>query len=501
VRTTASTSWKMSNLQWPSLQVSLIIGLILRLIAAVYSKGYAMHDDHFEVLDEGPFNAWLAWDGVHGAPYGHSLIYPGLIHGLLWVLSSMGVTDPQQQMFVVRLLHAVYSMVIIAAAYGIAKQYGGEKSARAAAFIVAVFWLFPFMSVRNLIEFVCIPPLMVGWYLQKRGSTPSSHTTHSTHAWIALSGLCFALAFSFRYHTALIPATLFFVYLFRREHKRAFTLLGWCLLAVVLTQGLADLLTWGIPFQPLYEYVMGTFVSGTEFVNGPPYQFVALLVGILIPPTSLLFLYWLWKYSNRNEVLELLLPIAVFVVAHSLVSNKQERFILPIVPIILVCVAIFWVRSAELVKSGWPKKLRTVAIVWFWVGNSALLVLWTITYSKRTRVESLTVLSTKADVTGVVVLADPFVFVPKFYLKQQVPMFRVNPRDSTDWNAVRKANPNYVVCMDEQFQSSLLLRTQYELQKFAVATDTITGSIMDDVLHVTNPRGNKNQRAIIYRLK
>ena len=33
------------------LKLILLIGLLLRLVAAIFSKGYGMHDDHFLVLE------------------------------------------------------------------------------------------------------------------------------------------------------------------------------------------------------------------------------------------------------------------------------------------------------------------------------------------------------------------------------------------------------------------------------------------------------------------
>jgi hypothetical protein len=46
----------------------LLIALIPRIIAAIFSKGYGMHDDHFLIIEASQswvdgydYNAWLPW--------------------------------------------------------------------------------------------------------------------------------------------------------------------------------------------------------------------------------------------------------------------------------------------------------------------------------------------------------------------------------------------------------------------------------------------------------
>lgn len=53
---------------WSDYKVILYTALLLRLIAAIFSQGYGMHDDHFLVVEasgswvEGAdYNRWLPW--------------------------------------------------------------------------------------------------------------------------------------------------------------------------------------------------------------------------------------------------------------------------------------------------------------------------------------------------------------------------------------------------------------------------------------------------------
>ena len=112
----------------------LIIGLIVRCVAAIFSKGWGMHDDHFLIIeaaqswvDGDDYNKWLS--SSSDIPSGHSFFYTGLHYYLFRFLEAIGVDSPQTKMYVVRFLHAFYSLSIIYFGYKIAKRVASEKVA------------------------------------------------------------------------------------------------------------------------------------------------------------------------------------------------------------------------------------------------------------------------------------------------------------------------------------------------------------------------------------
>ena len=116
-------------------------------------------------------------------------------------------------MFVVRFLHAAYSLLVVYYGYRIAEALSDRPTARKAGLVLALFWPLPFLSVRNLIEVVCIPPLMAGMYYAV------ASRSNLRNAFVA--GLWFGLAFVFRYQTLLVTGTVGLVFLFRKEfHHR-----------------------------------------------------------------------------------------------------------------------------------------------------------------------------------------------------------------------------------------------------------------------------------------
>ncbi|WP_240731390.1 glycosyltransferase family protein [Hymenobacter radiodurans] len=178
----------------PPLRTILLLALGLRVLAAFFSKGYAFHDDHFDVIS-------IAQDWVYGLttwlhqplPPRHSMTYTGLHYGLFWLLDAVGFTNPDAKMTLVRLLHGVYSLLTVYLGYKITEQLAGETYARRAGLLLAVLWFMPFMSVRNLVEMVCIPPYLGAFMCWCATATGYRR---ATFCWLALYlayRFCFAI--------------------------------------------------------------------------------------------------------------------------------------------------------------------------------------------------------------------------------------------------------------------------------------------------------------------
>ncbi|MGB1671565.1 MAG: hypothetical protein ACPHCT_08820, partial [Flavobacteriales bacterium] len=150
----------------------LLVGLALRILAAFNSPGYLMHDDHFLVVETGAswavgedYNNWMPWsqraNGIENpTPHQANLAYAGIVSGYFRVCNALGFVDPGRQMLLLRLLHGVFSLLIVGLGFRIAEKLGGERPARWTGWALAAFGLFPLLGVRQLVEMVCIPPLM-----------------------------------------------------------------------------------------------------------------------------------------------------------------------------------------------------------------------------------------------------------------------------------------------------------------------------------------------------
>ena len=126
------------------LMIILVLAAAVRLLAAVFSKGYAMSDDHFVVIHIAQrwldgYNNWFSLDH----PSGFSLVYPGLHYLLFYGLKIAGIVDPDTKMLIVRLLHAGYSMITVYLGYLIVLKVSGRDIAVKAGLMLALLWFLP----------------------------------------------------------------------------------------------------------------------------------------------------------------------------------------------------------------------------------------------------------------------------------------------------------------------------------------------------------------------
>jgi hypothetical protein len=155
-----------------------------------------------------------------------------------------------------------------------------------------------------------------------------------------IAGLWFGLAFVFRYQTMSIAGTLGLIFLFRKEFKQMALLAAGFLATAIVIQGSADVFAWGYPFASFREYIRYNATHGYDYTTGPWYNYLLLVLGAFIPPMSFFLLYG--AFRNWRKTLLILLPVLVFFIMHSYFPNKQERFIFPVVPIILLLSVVGW---------------------------------------------------------------------------------------------------------------------------------------------------------------
>jgi Alg9-like mannosyltransferase family len=474
----------------------MIVAVVFRTFAVIFAKGYGMHDDHFCVIDIAQrwVNGSHEWLGS-GAHW-RSLVYPGLHYLLFEALQKLGIFDPQAKMFVVRFLHGLFSLVTVFYGYKVMRLISDEKTARLTGLLLAILWPMPFMSVRNLQEFVCIPPMMMAFYYLYLDNSRKNFW----HAFAA--GALFGLAFAVRFQTLSIAGTVGIVLLVTRRFRPAFLYGAGYMLSAFCVQGISDWVGRGIPFKSFWDYVVYNSGAGDAYTTGPFYTYIGLIIGVLIPPMSLLLLFGFFRTWKEQALI--FWPTLVFFVLHSAFPNKQERFILPVIPFITMLSVLGWREFAEQSKFWKEKrKLLNGLWVWFWVFNSLLLLLTTFTYSKKSRVETLSYLSRQSGVTGVVVettdASAPM--MPLFYLNRNVPLYAMPMNkllDSLKMEIGSNPQPNRVIFLTAE-RLDLRVRRMEQITPGLVFDKKIVPSIADQLLYFLNPKHNVNQTSFVYR--
>lgn len=491
-------------LQRISITHVLIIGLVFRLIAVFFSKGYAFHDDHFEMAElverwrQGYSFLWTGSD-VHV----FSLVYPGFLYLVFEACHRCGLHEPEQILFVLRLIHALFSLLAIYYSYKLALRIAGEeKTAILVAIAVALFWIFPFMSVRNLREFVCVPFLLAGCYY-------IADPKFSYRA-ILIAGLLFALAFTIRLQILFIPFGIGLTLLFQKETRKKAILFGVFLgIGFMLTQGLFDLIYYRNPFASIAEYLR--FNSDKTNIDiqptGPWYQYLETLAGVFfLLPFFLLLLGYIksWKIKPARMFFW---GSLLFFAFHSYYRNKQERFIIPFIPFfILLGIIGFYEYYKEHKRDKWLRNISRIAIGWFIVFNTIGLVFLCFSYTKKERVGSMLYLKRKGDVSNIIMESENGApRPPVFYLGKQINFYTLTAGDSIPALTLYipggpDPEPNYLIMSGEENLEKRLSRLQrlYPLLKFE---KEIHPGFLDNIAYRLNPKHNDNEVWRIYKIR
>jgi Alg9-like mannosyltransferase family len=389
----------------------------------LFSHGFFMHDDHFLTVE--PAASWAvgknAGDYMPGigndriSPEPLSFFYLGFLFVFFKILYFLGIENPDSQMYFMRLLHGLYSLLTIYFAFKITEKLSNRKNAIQVGLLLALIAVLPNFSVRNLVEMVCIPPLLAGFWLLLRQSAipPKSQVWNWNFIGAAL---VMGLAVGVRFQTGLLVALVGFVLLVQRGFWSAVVFGIMSFSAFFLTQ-IDDVLLWGgKPFQHLQGY----FSYNTKNANnypGSPIAYISFIALYILPPVSLFLLFGFFRQWKKNMLI--FLPVLGFLIFHILYPNRQERFILPALPFVVMLGVIgwndfvagskFWERHKSLLRSSY---------IFFWTINAIVLLVFSFTYGKRARVEAMLYLYEQGDCANFVreaTQSDNASMPPQFY--------------------------------------------------------------------------------------
>ncbi len=512
------------------LMLIVIIALVFRLVSVVFSQGYGMHDDHFSVIeasqswvDGTDYNDWLPstqrllHPDVEPTPQGHSFFYVGLHFLLFKFLEAIGIFSPTIKMYIVRLLHALFSLLIIIYSYKITEKLSNQKTAKQVGLVLALLWFMPFLSVRNLVEVVCIPFLLIGTWI-----IVNSDKKKNVLLQYLIAGLVMGIGFSVRFQTSLFIGGVGLTLLIQKKWKEAVVFGIGAIVSIIAIQGIVDFFIWGRPFAELTEYIKYNLAHKTDYGTNRWYMYFTVLMGIIVPPVGI-YLFFGWFRTWKKYTL-LFLPSFIFFLFHTLFPNKQERFILTIIPFVIIAGFIGWnefVDKSKFWKNN--KKLLKASYAFFWIINLAVLPFVTTAYSKRSRVESMIYLSRYKNIKSIICEdsnRSGVTMLPMFYLRQWIDVYNI-PKcencDSLKLQSVKTVSryvkaiytpkylsrlgkdkqPKFVLFFDDKNLEKRITSMKKYYPKLTYET-TIYPGFVDRIMRKLNP-SNVNQTIYIYK--
>lgn len=483
------------------------VALFVRLVAAWWAKGYMMLDDHFLIVeaagswaDGADANGWLPWTAGNQGPYLMSFFYVGLVWVFFEFLQTLGIDNPDTQMFLLRFAHGLFSLITVYYGYKIAEKLGNKYSAFQVGMILALLAFFPNFSVKQLVEMVCIPPLMGSYYYLIKDD-------HDRIKNYIIAGIFAGIAVGVRYQTGLFYVGIGVVLLFNKKFKQVFAL-GFTASVIFFLTQISDLFLWHEPFVQLKAYIQHNTTHQNDYVTAPWYRYIFTVVGFLLPPISFFLLFGFFRNWRKYSLF--VMPTLLFLVFHSIYPNKQERFILPALPIIITIGVIGWNHWLAISKF-WRDyyRLNRLAWIFFWLLNGLVLVVFTTAYTKREYVEPLVVLHQRGDAELVIVENTSnevdYTMIPWYYLDnwkvQQINWVKKSDEKSlVNWyNARKDLTGKYVLFVGSPNLDERVAHLESQLGKMELV-QIIEPGTLDQILYFLNPH-NKAQSMYIYRLK
>lgn len=463
-----------------------------------------MHDDHFLIIeaaqswvDGNDYNKWLPQNRTDGSPTGHSWFYVGLHYYFFSFLEYIGITGAQTKLYFVRLLHALWYLLAIKFAYRIAFKLDGEAVAKAVGLFMAFVWFTPIMSVRNLVEVVCLVPLLgASWYLVKEESVSWKN--------LLFAGLLMGVSVSIRFQTIFFLGGIGLVLLTKNIFKAA--AFGFFFLVSLFVCQIGDLFLWGRPFAEFTEYIMYNLENKTTYAVRPWYMYFGTLAGLLIPPFSL-FLFAGWTKVFKKKYVMLVVPALIFFLFHSYFPNKQERFIVPFIPYFIL---LGWIGWQQLLKQYAVKltKLNLYGMRFFWVLNSVLLLAISPAYSKKSRVETMEYFRTVEDYKGIFVehtIEYTCPLLPKYYAGKWFSQVRLKKGLKNaeiiklNTSIPLEQRKNYVVFFQDRELESRVAFFEENCTCALTQKAVFEPSYLDKFVHWLNPV-NDNETAYVYAI-
>ena len=474
----------------------MLAALFVRLVAVFFSPGYGMHDDHFLIIESSAswvdgydYNKWLPWtEGNRGKPEGHSFTYVGLNFIYFSIMKWLGIIHPLVLMTFNRLIHALASLLVVWFGIRITEHISNTVTAKKVGWILALLWILPFVSVRNLVEVAALPFLLWGtWLLIAKETTRN----------VIIGGLLIGMAVSFRYQIGVFALGIAAVYFFQWKFRPFFAFSAGVLITFILTQGLVDWSIWGYPFAELISYVSYNMTEGTEYLPNQNYlMYFLVLVGVLFIPLGILYLIGFFASARKYSML--FVPTFVFILFHTLYPNRQERFILSILPFFILLGTIGY---SHLKAHFWHGKLQRIGWIVFWVLNTFFLLFSTTMYSKKSRVEAMYSLYNNGIENEQILLEGSsegrVSMMPKFYGKSWYCSFTERTDSTTELRVNPELEFDYIFFFgDEKLGNRIAqYKTIYPEMSLYKKCDP---SLIDGLLRDINPR-NANEYIEVWK--
>lgn len=271
---------------------------------------------------------------------------------------KLGLNEPANQL---RFINFLLSFLALAGVWALAKVFPKESLEQKLSLCLMGFYFgAPLFFTRPLVEALSAPWISFALlFLFRYAAKPKAKFN------LELSVLCLAVASLFRFQSGVCFLALPVVIWQQKRPQDFIRLALSSLIAFVLT-GLPDVYFKGEFHASLRAYVNFNLNHSSMFGTTPFYSYTLLFLALTLPPTF----FRKWKMTELKKLYRPLVPallfFALFLISHSAVPHKEERFMVPIAPTFLILLVPLLARLHT--ERSWRR-------TFFWSVNGLLLPL------------------------------------------------------------------------------------------------------------------------------
>ncbi len=488
----------------------LFAALLLRLPAVIFSGGFMASDDHFSTvriayfwLVDGMFasDGYLTWDGgTRSDLISRFPLYNLFLAGQMAVGKWLGLNSLNEIMYLVRAVHVLLSLVSVWAAYEIVRVATGRvRWAVIAGLVVAGHFLMPFLAARNLIE-------MVGGHIFLAGlAVLYLYGDNRKTSLLIWAGLLCGLSWTIRFQLAFAILPIPFVLAWYYPRWRAAGIFTGAVAAVIIASGFADLWLLGGFASSTVDYIRQSLDEHSSWDTNP-FMYIILLLTVPLPIASLIISPMMLLPRFIREHALLVAPVILFVIGHTLAANRQERFLLPVLGLLLVIGVLIIYREIQTWRFfDRHRRLFNSLIAASAAVSLMLLPLFWFHYPHKGMVEPFVRLNGHHDHYTVLFMTPDFPrFFPLYYAGESLPG-RVYVHNWSDW--ARLPETTHLPDIDYLFlypssHANLPVYLDSVKTYFPHATEMfhVSASPVTHLLHLMNPDHNPTDEMWVYRV-
>lgn len=315
------------------------------LITAINSNGYFHFDEHYQIIEFANLklgvneSSDLAWEYTAQM---RSAAQPSICIALVKLLDMVNITDPYSITLALRLLSLLLSLAAITVFVQSSLYLVEDRNTKFYILLSYLLWFLPFINVRFSAESWSGSIFLFAVAILQLNSTKRKSQ-------FFLVGFLLGLSFLCRFQSALLTIGLFSWLIF--VNKETVKVIG-----ILIVGGLIALICgiiidcWfyeTIVFTP-WNYFNMTIMqsdSAPSFGTSPWNYYISTIVHATGTPIGCVILACLCLLVYKRSELLLLWVLFPFLIIHSLIPHKEDRFLFPLINFISLLITLGWQES------------------------------------------------------------------------------------------------------------------------------------------------------------